>query len=116
MKTVTNLTGLKRYPCDRLHRRRAIGGNTAVWVSASKPRASLRPAWADSANTSSNSAAGLKINRVLAIRDGGSQCGPQPYYGDAVAQTVAPEASAPFNSGLQTSDVSVRVDFALGAK
>lgn len=64
-------------------------------------------------------AAGLKIDRVLGIYDGGESHAPPPYprYGsmDAVAQTAAPPPppSAPFNPGINTTEVRVRVDFAL---
>ncbi len=66
-------------------------------------------------------AAGLKVDRVLAIRDGGQSPGfPVPMdamaeesmAGRAVAQTVAPPPP-PFNPGVNSSTVSVRVDFAL---
>ena len=65
-------------------------------------------------------AAGLKVDRILAIRDGGQSPGyPVPMdamaeeamAGRAVAQTVS--APPPFNPGVNTSAVSVRVDFAL---
>ena len=64
-------------------------------------------------------AAGLKVARVLAIRDGGQAGGePMMMTQDAmaypppppVAETAAPP---PFNPGVNTSTVSVRVDFAL---
>ena len=64
-------------------------------------------------------AAGLKIDRVLGIYDGGDSHAPPPYarYGgmDTVAQTAAPPPppSAPFNPGINTTEVRVRVDFAL---
>ena len=63
---------------------------------------------------------GLKVDRILAIRDGGQSPGyPVPMdamaeeamAGRAVAQTVS--APPPFNPGVNTSAVSVRVDFAL---
>ena len=67
-------------------------------------------------------AAGLKVKRVLAIRDGG-QSGGEPQTMDAVAyapppavaQMAAPVAPPPppFNPGVNSSTVSVRVDFAL---
>jgi uncharacterized protein YggE len=62
-------------------------------------------------------AADLKISRILAIRDGGQAEAPQPYYAaeaamDASATSVAP----PVRPGLETSEVSVRVDFALTQK
>ena len=65
-------------------------------------------------------AAGLKIGRVLAIRDGG-ETGTVYDAGmatmDAVAQEVAPRVAmpppAPFSAGMNTTEVRVRVDFAL---
>lgn len=60
-------------------------------------------------------AAGLKIDRVLTIRDGGDSGPPMPY-ADGVAYEVAPQsanAAPPFNPGVSESQVSVRVDFAL---
>jgi len=70
-------------------------------------------------------AAGLEIARVLTIQDAGEFGVPQPYARtmsmDAVAQSAAPVApppppSAPFNPGVTTQEVRVRVDFALRAK
>jgi hypothetical protein len=60
------------------------------------------------------SAAGLKVARVLAIRDGG-ESGPIAYYGDAMAteQAAAPVSPPPFRPGMNASEVRVRVDFAL---
>ena len=64
-------------------------------------------------------AAGLRIDRVLTIRDGGEGGGPpMPYYGDA-AYEAAPQAvsaAPPFSPGVSESQVSVRVDFALAEK
>lgn len=65
-------------------------------------------------------AAGLKIARILAIRDGG-ETGTIYDSGmaamDAVAQEAAPRVAmpppAPFSAGLNTTEVRVRVDFAL---
>lgn len=63
-------------------------------------------------------AAGLKVDRVLAIYDGGETGAPPPYGRgaamDAVAQSVAPPpVSVPFSAGINTTEVRVRVDFAL---
>ncbi len=64
-------------------------------------------------------AAGLKVERILAIYDGGESMMPPPYYGravsnEAVAQASPPPVSpAPFNAGVDTTEVRVRVDFAL---
>lgn len=59
-------------------------------------------------------AAGLKVDRVLTIRDAGADDGPYAFIGDgmgreAVAQSVAP----PVRPGMSTSEVRVRADFAL---
>ena len=73
-------------------------------------------------------AAGLKIDRVLGIYDGGESNVPAPYGRmttmDALAQSAAPAAlppppavaPAPFNPGINTTEVRVRVDFALAEK
>ena len=70
-------------------------------------------------------AAGLKVDRILAIRDGGQSPGyPAPIdmmaqdatESRAIAQTVAPPPPPPFNPGVNTSAVTVRVDFALDAR
>ncbi|QNN64706.1 SIMPL domain-containing protein [Sphingomonas rhizophila] len=65
-------------------------------------------------------AAGLKIDRILAIRDGGASQGePIPLAEQAMsvqmaAPVVAPAPPPPpFNPGVNVSHVSVRVDFAL---
>ncbi len=68
------------------------------------------------------SAADLKIARVLAIYDGGEASPPMPYVGDAMAQvrnmSAAPASPppAPFSPGVNTTEVRVRVDFALSQK
>ena len=67
-------------------------------------------------------AADLSIARVLAIYDGGdSNAPPPPYVGEAMAQVrnmAAPVSPppAPFNPGMNSTEVAVRVDFALKAK
>ena len=69
-------------------------------------------------------AAGLKVHRVLVIRDGG-QAGGEPQPMDAAAYAPPPppivrteQASPPppFNPGVNSSTVTVRVDFALEPK
>lgn len=64
-------------------------------------------------------AAGLKVARVLAIRDGGGTAPPMPmgYVADSmrVTEDAAP-AAPPVFAGTDTSQVSVRVDFALAPK
>jgi uncharacterized protein len=69
-------------------------------------------------------AAGMKISRVLAIKDGGTSGSPQPYYGDAAARevmeeaaaTVAPTSAPPVRVGTDILEVAVAVDFALEPK
>lgn len=64
-------------------------------------------------------AAGLRVKRVIAIYDGGEHFSP-PYPHpravsmDAAAEQAAPPpTAAPFNAGVNTTEVAVRVDFAL---
>src|SRR5688572_18892737 len=65
-------------------------------------------------------AAGLKVSRVLAIRDSGGG-GPQPYpYAvdalmaeEAAPPPVARTAAPPVQPGINTREVQIRVDFAL---
>ena len=68
-------------------------------------------------------AAGLEIKRVLAIYDGGGGYAPRSYGryardANMSAQVSAPppppEEGVPFNAGVNTEEVQVRVDFALG--
>lgn len=64
-------------------------------------------------------AAGLKVKRVLAIRDGGDSAGPvyspaMDGFMDMRAQSAAPEQAAPpVQAGITTREVTIRVDFAL---
>jgi uncharacterized protein YggE len=65
-------------------------------------------------------AAGLKVTRVIGIHDGGEYASPARYGRstsmDAAVQVSAPpppEEGAPFNAGINTTEVRVRVDFAL---
>lgn len=58
-------------------------------------------------------AAGLKVTRVLAIRDAASGSGPQPY--PMIQTTAAPVAPPPpVLAGMNEAEVAVTVDFALG--
>ena len=63
-------------------------------------------------------AAGLKVVRVLAIRDSGVIGDPRPYATDAAMEAAPPPIvrteEPPVPIGLTTSQVAVRVDFALG--
>jgi len=95
-------------------------------MSISDPEAANRSAYAQAYKAARAraeayaAAAGLKVARVLAIRDGGEGGGPMHYYGegsavDAAAHTVAPPPP-PFRPGMNSSTVRVRADFALSAK
>jgi uncharacterized protein len=65
-------------------------------------------------------AAGMRVARVLTIRDGGASGGPQPYeYAAAMdaAPTVSPVSAAPpIRIGTDINEVAVSVDFALEPK
>lgn len=64
-------------------------------------------------------AAGLKIVRVLAIRDGGAQAGGTPYDGNMSMQVqAAPTVSAPppLRPGMTASEVRVNADFVLAPR
>ena len=62
-------------------------------------------------------AAGMRVARVLTIRDGGAIGGPQPYYGDAMESSPVVRTSAPpIRVGTDINEVAVTVDFALEAK
>jgi hypothetical protein len=63
-------------------------------------------------------AAGLKVARVLAIRDGGDSDGRIHLPGietsmDAAAQAAPEETAPPVQAGITTRQVQIRVDFAL---
>ena len=62
-------------------------------------------------------AAGLRVARVLAIRDGGDTGSPRPYdmayMEEAAAPPMARTVAPPVPPGLTTSQVAIRVDFAL---
>ena len=84
--------------------------NKSAYAAAYRAARSRADAYAD--------AAGLKVSRVLAIYDGGESYAPPPSYArDAVAQAAAPPppavAPAPFSAGVNSTEVRVRVDFAL---
>ena len=85
--------------------------NRSAYAAAYRAARSRAEAYAE--------AAGLEIDRVLGIYDGGEHgvpgAPPPPPVAryqsmDAVAQTAAP---APFNPGINSTEVRVRVDFAL---
>jgi hypothetical protein len=64
-------------------------------------------------------AAGLRVARVLTIRDGGESGGPRPYYEEAAMDLQAsvaappPVSAPPVQPGVSTRQVQIRVDFAL---
>lgn len=63
-------------------------------------------------------AAGLKVARVLAIRDGGVETAPIGYGYGAVteataASPVSPQSAPPVRAGVDVREVRVRADFAL---
>lgn len=60
-------------------------------------------------------AAGLKVTRVLAIREAGGEGPVVPYVGDMMMEAAAQAAPPPptMRAGLNTSQVGIRVDFAL---
>jgi uncharacterized protein len=77
-------------------------------LSQSDPEKGKLSAYAEAAN--------MRVDRVLAIRDGGASAGPQPYYGDAAMaeQASATSVSAPpIRIGTDINEVTVSVDFAL---
>jgi uncharacterized protein YggE len=64
-------------------------------------------------------AAGLKVARVLTIRDTGDGGEPPPYYGDAamnMEQRAVATAAPPVMPGVSSREVRVRADFALTAE
>lgn len=82
--------------------------NRSAYAQAYKAARARAQTYADAAD--------MKISRVLAIRDTGVES-PQPYYarGMVMEQAMAASAGAapPVQPGMTTSQVSVRVDFAL---
>jgi len=83
-------------------------GDNAAYAAAYKAARTRADAYAG--------AAGLRVARVLAIRDGGAFGPPMPYERDAAAvgNVAAQEAAPPpVHAGVSTREVRVRVDFAL---
>lgn len=105
-------------------------GANVLWgpnLEISDPEAANRSAYAaaykaarERADTYAE-AAGLRVSRVLTIRDGGFSGSPYPRPMDAMAIESAqvapppPVSAPPVRPGETTSQVSVRVDFALAA-
>lgn len=93
-------------------------------LTVSDPEAASRSAYAQAYKAARSraeayaQAAGLKVARVLAIRDEGSSGGPMPYAYDANMSVRTEQAQAappppPMRPGMTTSEVRVRADFAL---
>jgi uncharacterized protein YggE len=91
--------------------------NRSAYAAAYRAARSRAEAYAAAAN--------LSIGRVLGLYDGGEHFAPpspypRPVSMEAVAQSAAPppppRASVPFNPGVSSTEVQVRVDFALTAK
>jgi uncharacterized protein YggE len=86
--------------------------NRSAYAAAYRAARSRAEAYADAAD--------LEIARVLAIYDGGESNMPIPYArtGNLSAQSAAPASPppAPFSPGINTTEVAVRVDFALAQK
>jgi uncharacterized protein len=83
-------------------------GKLSAYGNAYKAAKARADAYAEAAN--------MRVDRVLAIRDGGASAGPQPYYGDAAMaeQASATSVSAPpIRIGTDINEVTVSVDFAL---
>jgi len=93
-------------------------------LTVSDPEAANRSAYAQaykSARARADAyaqAAGLKVERVLAIRDAGNARTPISYYGDATSVQAAPPtvSAPPVRPGMNSSEVQVSVDFALAPK
>lgn len=88
-------------------------GSRSAFVQAYRAARARADAYAE--------AAGMKVARVLAIRDSGESGMPQPYHyaADAVAEQAAPAAPPPapvVRPGMNQSQVSIRVEFALAPK
>jgi uncharacterized protein YggE len=86
--------------------------NRSAYASAYRAARSRADAYAE--------AAGLKIDRVLGIYDGGELGSPVPHAPPPVVRTTqvdsAEMAATPFNPGINSTEVRVRVDFALERK
>jgi hypothetical protein len=92
-------------------------------LTVSDPEAASRSAYAQAYRAARAraeayaQAAGLKISRLLAIRDVGAGGPPMPYYGDALMGEATAQVSAPpVRAGTSTAQVTVRADFALVKK
>jgi hypothetical protein len=96
-------------------------------MNVSDPEAASRSAYAQAYKAARAraeayaDAAGMKVARVLAIRDAGEGRSPQPYhYGEATAMAPPPivraESGPPMRPGMNSSAVMVSADFALTPK
>lgn len=84
--------------------------NRSAYAQAYKAARSRAEAYAE--------AAGLKVSRVLAIRDGGESGAVPIYTGDSMAQSAGPRpvSAPPMRPGMNSSEVRVQADFALAPK
>jgi uncharacterized protein YggE len=93
--------------------------NRSAYAAAYKAARARADAYAE--------AAGLKVSRILAIHDGGQTARGYDMNASVDARSVAPppppiamsapeSGPAPFNPGVNSSEVAVRVDFALEGK
>lgn len=84
------------------------GANRNAYAAAYKAARARADAYAE--------AAGLKVVRILVIRDGAASSPPIAYAADAVTEQASAAAPPPVMAGTSQSEVSVSVDFALGPK
>jgi uncharacterized protein YggE len=91
--------------------------NRSAYAAAYKAARTRADAYAE--------AAGLKVGRILAIHDGGQVARAYDMNASAEVRNVAPppvamsspeSGPAPFSAGMNSSEVAVRVDFALEAQ
>jgi uncharacterized protein YggE len=93
-------------------------------MTVSDPEAASRSAYAQAYKAARAraeayaEAAGLKVSRVLAIRDGGEGGVIPMYTGESMAQSAGPRpvSAPPMRPGMNASEVRVQADFALSPK
>jgi uncharacterized protein YggE len=93
-------------------------------MTVSDPEAASRSAYAQAYKAARAraeayaEAAGLKVSRVLAIRDGGESGAVPIYTGESMAQSAGPRpvSAPPMRPGMNASEVRVQADFALSPK
>jgi uncharacterized protein YggE len=90
-------------------------------MTVSDPEAASRSAYAQAYKAARAraeayaEAAGLKVSRLLAIRDGGESGAVPIYTGESMAQSAGPRpvSAPPMRPGMNASEVRVQADFAL---